>query len=118
MTLLDTARPGVSELTPVRRRLALLAIALGGFGIGGSEFVSMGLLPGIAHGLLPELMASDPESGIARAGIAITAYALGVVVGAPALALLSVRWSRTTMIMLLAVALAAGTLLSGIMPTF
>ena len=79
MTLLDTARPGVSELTPVRRRLALLAIALGGFGIGGSEFVSMGLLPGIAHGLLPELMASDPESGIARAGIAITAYALGVV---------------------------------------
>ena len=110
MTLLDTARPGVSELTPVRRRLALLAIALGGFGIGGSEFVSMGLLPGIAHGLLPELMASDPESGIARAGIAITAYALGVVVGAPALALLSVRWSRTTMIMLLAVALAAGTL--------
>jgi DHA1 family inner membrane transport protein len=78
----------------------------------------MGLLPGIAHGLLPELMASDPESGIARAGIAITAYALGVVVGAPALALLSVRWSRTTMIMVLAVALAAGTLLSGLMPTF
>jgi DHA1 family inner membrane transport protein len=63
-------------------------------------------------------MASDPESGIARAGIAITAYALGVVVGAPALALLSVRWSRTTMIMVLAVALAAGTLLSGLMPTF
>ena len=118
MTLLDTARPGVSELTPVRRRLALLAIALGGFGIGGSEFVSMGLLPGIAHGLLPEMMAADPEGGIARAGIAITAYALGVVVGAPALALLSVRWSRTTMIMLLAIALAVGTLLSGVMPTF
>lgn len=118
MTLLDSPRPAASELTPARRRLALLAIALGGFGIGGSEFVSMGLLPGIAHGLLPELMASDPETGIARAGIAITAYALGVVVGAPALALLSVRWSRTTMIMLLAIALAAGTLLSGVMPTF
>jgi DHA1 family inner membrane transport protein len=118
MTLLDTPRPAASELSPTRVRLALLAIALGGFGIGGSEFVSMGLLPGIAHGLLPELMASDPESGIARAGIAITAYALGVVVGAPALALLSVRWSRTTMIMVLAVALAAGTLLSGLMPTF
>ena len=118
LTLTRAPRPASTELTPARRRLALLAIALGGFGIGGSEFVSMGLLPGIAHGLLPEMMAADPEGGIARAGIAITAYALGVVVGAPALALLSVRWSRTTMIMLLAIALAVGTLLSGVMPTF
>ncbi|OFT53199.1 arabinose ABC transporter permease [Brachybacterium sp. HMSC06H03] len=118
LTLTRAPRPASTELTPARRRLALLAIALGGFGIGGSEFVSMGLLPGIAHGLLPEMMAADPEDGIARAGIAITAYALGVVVGAPALALLSVRWSRTTMIMLLAIALAVGTLLSGVMPTF
>ncbi|MBB5832273.1 MFS transporter [Brachybacterium aquaticum] len=118
MATTDTVRPSSSELTPTRRRLALLAIALGGFGIGGSEFVSMGLLPGIAEGLLPQLMASDPETGIARAGLAITAYALGVVVGAPTLALLSVRWSRSTMIMALAIALAAGTLLSGMMPTF
>ena len=36
MTLLDTPRPAASELSPTRVRLALLAIALGGFGIGGS----------------------------------------------------------------------------------
>lgn len=118
MTAIDDIRPAAPRLSPTRRRLALLAIALGGFGIGGSEFVSMGLLPGIAEGLMPELMATDPETGIAHAGLAISAYALGVVVGAPALALLSVRWSRTGMIIALAVALAAGTLLSAVMPTF
>ena len=101
-----------------RRTLALLALALGGVGIGASEFATMGLLPGIAHGLLPEQMAANPDAGIARAGQLITAYALGVVVGAPVLALLSVRWSRTSMIIALAAALAAGTVLSAAMPSF
>ncbi|MGO2310581.1 MFS transporter [Brachybacterium tyrofermentans] len=121
MTTIDSTRSirtAPPPLTPARRRLALLAIALGGFGIGASEFVSMGLLPGIAHGLLGEQMAADPEGGIARAGIAITAYALGVVVGAPVLAVLSVRWSRSSMIIALAAALAVGTVLSAVMPTF
>src|SRR5699024_6558713 len=106
------------SVSATRRRLALLALALGSFGIGGSEFVSMGLLPNMAQGLLPELMATDPETGIARAGIVISAYALGVVVGAPTLALLSVRWSRTSMIIAMAVSLTAGTVLSAIMPNF
>lgn len=105
-------------LTPGRRRLALFALALGGFGIGASEFVSMGLLPGIAHGLLPDLMAVDPERGIARAGQAISAYALGVVVGAPTLALLGVKMSRTRLIVLLALILAVATAVSALMPTF
>lgn len=125
MTAIDDIRtvppdaPGSEpELTPARRRLALLAIALGGFGIGASEFVTMGLLPGLAHGLLGDQMATDPEGGIARAGIAISAYALGVVVGAPILAVLSVRWSRSSMIVALAAALAVGTILSAVMPTF
>ncbi|MEE1619480.1 MFS transporter [Brachybacterium sp. J153] len=112
----DGARP--APIAPARRRLALLALALGGFGIGASEFVSMGLLPDIAGTLLGEQMVADREGGIATAGHAITAYALGVVVGAPVLALLSVRWSRTTMIVALAAALAVGTALSGLMPTF
>ncbi|MDN6400592.1 MAG: hypothetical protein L0K01_09085 [Brachybacterium sp.] len=83
------------ELPARRRTLALLALALGGVGIGASEFATMGLLPGIADGLLSGQMSADPEAGIARAGGLITAYALGVVVGAPVLALLSVRWCRT-----------------------
>ncbi|MDN5687481.1 MAG: MFS transporter [Brachybacterium sp.] len=121
MTIVDDTRtvPRPSPtLTPARRRLALFALALGGFGIGASEFVSMGLLPDIAGGLLSERMATDPEGGIARAGLAISAYALGVVVGAPVLALLSVRWSRSSMIVGLAAALAAGAVLSALMPTF
>lgn len=107
-----------AALTPARRRAALLALAVGGFGIGCSEFVSMGLLPGIAHALLPGLMAADPEAGIARAGWAISAYAAGVVVGAPVVALLAVRMSRTRLIVLLAAALAVTTVLSAAMPTF
>jgi MFS transporter, DHA1 family, inner membrane transport protein len=110
--------PAPHELGARRRTLALLALALGGVGIGASEFATMGLLPGIADGLLPAQMAEDREAGIARAGYLITSYALGVVVGAPVLALLSVRWSRTTMITALAVALVAGTVLSALMPTF
>ena len=110
--------PAPHRLSARRRTLALLALALGGVGIGASEFATMGLLPGIAHGLLPEQMAANPDAGIARAGLLITAYALGVVVGAPVLALLSVRWSRTSMIIALAAALAAGTVLSAAMPSF
>lgn len=114
----DTRVPAPHEIPARRRTFALLALALGGVGIGASEFATMGLLPGIADGLLGTQMAADPEAGIARAGHLITAYALGVVVGAPVLALLSVRWSRTSMITALAVALAAGTVLSALMPTF
>lgn len=100
------------------RSLALFALALGGFGIGCSEFVSMGLLPGIARTLLPGVMAQSPETGIAQAGWAISAYAAGVVIGAPLVALLAVRMDRARLIVLLAIALAAGTVLSAAMPTF
>ena len=54
---------------PVVRWLAVVALALGGFGIGTTEFVSMGLLPDIATGL----RVSEPV-----AGHVISAYALGV----------------------------------------
>ncbi|MCD2515498.1 MFS transporter [Massilia sp. G4R7] len=55
---------------------SLIPLALGGFGIGMTEFVIMGILPDIAHGL---------RISIPQAGHLITAYALGVVVGAPTL---------------------------------
>ncbi|MGZ8770375.1 MAG: MFS transporter, partial [Aeromicrobium sp.] len=53
---------------------ALIALALGGFAIGTTEFVTMGLLPEIATGI---------GEDIPTTGHIITAYALGVVVGAP-----------------------------------
>ena len=64
----------------------MLALALGGFGIGCTEFVAMGLLPEISRDLLPQLHATSPDAAIARAGWLITAYAVGVVVGAPTIA--------------------------------
>jgi MFS transporter, DHA1 family, inner membrane transport protein len=64
---------------------AMLALALGGFGIGTTEFVAMGLLPDIAG----DLNISEPT-----AGHVISAYALGVVVGAPVIAALTARVPR------------------------
>ena len=59
---------------------ALLALAIGGFGIGMTEFVIMGILPEVSEGL---------GISIPQAGHFISAYALGVVVGAPLLTLFS-----------------------------
>lgn len=105
------------QLSPRRRALALLALALGGFGIGCSEFASMGMLPQIAAELVPGF-ASEPEVAIAHAGWLISAYALGVVVGAPTLAALAARASHTRLTLWLLVAFVAGTAASALMPTF
>jgi MFS transporter, DHA1 family, inner membrane transport protein len=108
----------VTTLTPARVRLALLALALGGFGIGSTEFVAMGVLPEIARDLLPGLVASDPEEAIARAGILISAYAAGVVVGAPTIAVVAARFPRKGLLLALVIAFTVGTLASAVAPTF
>lgn len=64
---------------------ALLALALGGFGIGTGEFVTLGLLPNIAGSL---------HVSIPQAGHLISAYAIGVVIGAPLLTGAAVRLPR------------------------
>ena len=95
-------------LTPARSRAALFALALGGFGIGTTEFATMGLLPEIA---------ADLDVSIPTAGHAITAYALGVVVGAPTLAALGARLDRRRLLLLLMVAFTVGNVLSAFAPT-
>ncbi|GCE77663.1 MFS transporter [Cellulomonas biazotea] len=95
-------------LTPARTRAALFALALGGFGIGTTEFATMGLLPEIA---------TDLDVSIPVAGHAITAYALGVVVGAPTLAALGARLDRRRLLLLLMVAFTVGNVLSAFAPT-
>ena len=73
---------------------SLLPLALGGFGIGMTEFVMMGILPDIAGGL---------HISIPQAGYLITAYALGVVVGAPTLvSLMAHRPPRSVLIWFMA----------------
>lgn len=107
-----------TRLTPARTRLALLSLALGGFGIGTTEFVAMGLLPDIARDLLPDLYASNQEEALAKAGIVITAYAVGVVVGAPTIAAIAARFPRKKLLAWLTVAFTAGTIASALAPTF
>ena len=106
------------NLTPARSRLALFALALGGFGIGTTEFVAMGLLPDIARDLTPALYASNREEALARAGIIITAYAVGVVVGAPTIAAFAARFPRRNLLLWLTAAFTAGTVASALAPTF
>lgn len=71
--------------SPLQVSLALLALAMGGFAIGTTEFVSMGLLPQLAAGV---------GVSIPTAGHLIAAYAIGVVVGAPLIAVFGARLPR------------------------
>ncbi|MFJ3161590.1 MFS transporter [Streptomyces kanasensis] len=89
--------------------LALLALAIGAFGIGTTEFVIMGLLPEVA---------ADYGVSIPTAGFLVTGYALGVVLGAPLMTVLGTRISRKRMLMLLMVLFVVGNVLSALAPTF
>lgn len=91
-----------------KARAALFALALGGFGIGTTEFATMGLLPEIAD---------DLGVSIPVAGHAITAYALGVVVGAPTLAALGARMDRRRLLLWLMVAFTVANVASAFAPT-
>ncbi|MGV9824443.1 MFS transporter [Gordonia sp. NPDC003429] len=84
-------------------------MALGGFGIGTTEFVAMGLLPNIAG----SLRVSEPT-----AGYVVSAYALGVVVGAPLIAALTARVSRRTLLIALMVAFTVGNAATVLAPGF
>jgi MFS transporter, DHA1 family, inner membrane transport protein len=97
---------------------ALLALSLGGFGIGSTEFVAMGLLPELASDLLPRLYAENFDLALARTGWLITAYALGVVVGAPLIAAFAARLPRRTLLLWLAAAFTIATVASALLPTF
>lgn len=94
---------------PVRVTLLQLALALGGFAIGTVEFASMSLLPQFTR----ELSVSVPVGGQA-----ITAYALGVVIGAPLLAMLGASIPRRTLLTALMAFYAAGNLASAWAPSF
>ncbi|MBZ6171383.1 MFS transporter [Streptomyces olivaceus] len=89
--------------------LALLALAIGAFGIGTTEFVIMGLLPEVA---------SDYGVSIPTAGYLVTGYALGVMFGAPLMTVLGTRVPRKRMLMLLMGLFIVGNLLSALAPAF
>jgi DHA1 family inner membrane transport protein len=105
-------------LSRSRVRFSLLALALGGFAIGCTEFVAMGLLPNIARQLIPTVYAVSPSGANAQAGLLVSAYAAGVVVGAPTIAALAARFARKTLILWLLVAFTLFTIASALLPTF
>ena len=89
--------------------LVLIALAMGGFAIGVTEFAAMSILPDFAAGL-----GVDAPT----AGHVISAYAAGVVVGAPILAVLGARLPRWLLLIGFMALFAAGNLLSALAPTY
>ncbi len=86
---------------------ALLALAAGGFAIGTTEFASMSLLPQISQGF----GISEPT-----AGYMISAYAIGVVIGAPTIAVLAARLPKRTLLIGLMAFFALANLASALAP--
>ncbi|WP_395963705.1 MFS transporter [Brachybacterium sp. Z12] len=101
--------PQAAPLSPGRLRLVILAMSLGAFAIGTTEFASMGLLPQIAR---------DLGVSIPQAGMLITLYALGVVVGAPLVTIAAVRMPRARLLVLLIALIGVGNLLSAMADSY
>jgi DHA1 family inner membrane transport protein len=89
--------------------LVIFALAMGGFAIGTTEFAAMSLLPYMSAGLGID----EPT-----AGHVISIYALGVVVGAPLIAVLAARISRRTLLIALMSVFALGNGLSALAPSY
>jgi DHA1 family inner membrane transport protein len=87
----------------------MLALGIGSFAIGTGEFVIMGLLPEVAQ---------DLGVTIPQAGHVISAYALGVVVGAPVLAVLAATWGRRALLVALMLVFALGNFASAAAPGY
>ena len=98
-----------SNPSPHSAKAVLFALAMGGFAIGTSEFASMGLMLEISRGL------GISESQV---GHLISAYAVGVVVGAPVLAFAGARLPRRTLLLLLMGFYAVGNLGSALAPNY
>src|SRR3954471_12943056 len=88
---------------------ALLALAISAFGIGTTEFVIMGLLPEVA---------GDFGVSIPTAGLLVSGYALGVVVGAPVLTVAATGMRRKHVLVGLMVLFVAGNVLSALAPSY
>lgn len=87
----------------------LLALSVGAFGIGTTEFAPVGLLP---------VIASDLNVSIPHAGLLVSAYALGVLVGAPLLTLTTGGLGRKTLLIAMMALFTLGNALSAIAPGY
>ena len=108
---LHRAVPSLTDVRDSKRRTALieLALAVGGFAIGTGEFATMGFLPDLARTL---------DIGEPTAGHVISAYALGVVVGSPIIAVLAAKLPRRMLLLGLMAVFALGNLASALAPGY
>jgi DHA1 family inner membrane transport protein len=93
----------------MRVSLGLVALSIGAFGIGVTEFAPMGLL---------SVIAGDLDVSIPTAGLLISAYAMGVVIGAPLLTLTTGRMPRRRLLIVLAGIFTAGNLLAAVSSSY
>lgn len=87
----------------------LLALAIGAFGIGTTEFSPMGLLPVIAEGV---------DVSIPTAGLLVSAYAVGVMLGAPIMTLIFSRFGKRAALMSLMAIFTVGNIMSALSPDY
>lgn len=99
----------ISVQSTSQRRLGEFSLALGGFGIGTSEFVIMGLMNRVA---------TDFAVTVPQVGFAISSYALGVVVGAPLISALAARVPKKALLIALMLVFALGNIASAMAPDF
>lgn len=97
-----SARPG-------RMPIAILALAIAAFAIGSTEFTIIGLLPEVAD---------DLEVSIPTAGLLVSGYALGVVIGAPLMTAAGTRFPRHRMLLALMAVFTVGNVLSAVAPSY
>ncbi|GLC89619.1 MFS transporter [Lysinibacillus piscis] len=90
-------------------KLTLLALAISAFGIGSTEFISVGLLP---------LITEDFHIPISMAGLTVSIYALGVTIGAPLLTAVTSHLSRKNVLLLVMVIFIVGNLVVALAPSF
>lgn len=98
-----------TEDSSIQPALAIFALAIGAFAIGTTEFATMTLLP---------LFAADLHIDAPTAGHVISAYALGVVVGAPIIASISARMEKRRLLIVLMGAFAIANALTAFAPTY
>ncbi|PEL30508.1 MFS sugar transporter [Bacillus toyonensis] len=99
-----------SEVQTNRRSMfALLALAISAFGIGTTEFISVGLLPSISK---------DLNVSVTTAGLTVSLYALGAAVGAPVLTALTASMSRKTLLMWIMVIFIIGNGIAAVATSF
>jgi DHA1 family inner membrane transport protein len=106
-TATSSIQPGQGDAAGIN--WPLIALAVGAFGIGTTEFAPMGLLPVIAEGV---------SVSIPTAGLLVSAYAIGVMIGAPVMTLAFSRFGKRTALMLLMGIFTIGNLLSALSPDY